>query len=236
MSERLCKSAQVVKERLQVQSALPSGSQQYRSSFDALGKIWWQVRRPILVLQTCPGLRFVCRLLLSAHAGRALHVWCSECGAAQEGFGGIYRGYMATLYSFGPFSAFYFGFYEQFKATAAGWHGVEVKALPMPSVIAASALAGSGAAWLSSPLDMIKLRIQVQRRSQEAAARAGKGAGEEGFTFAYRGMLDGLGTVLREEGARALWKGAATRVAFMVPNSEWCSDLSAWAETVASLS
>ena len=59
-SERLCKSAQVVKERLQVQSALPSGSQQYRSSFDALGKIWWQVRRPILVLQTCPGLRFVC--------------------------------------------------------------------------------------------------------------------------------------------------------------------------------
>ena len=152
---------------------------------------------------------------------------------AQEGFGGIYRGYMATLYSFGPFSAFYFGFYEQFKATAAGWHGVEVKALPMPSVIAASALAGSGAAWLSSPLDMIKLRIQVQRRSQEAAARAGKGAGEEGFTFAYRGMLDGLGTVLREEGARALWKGAATRVAFMVPNSEWCSDLSAWAVTVA---
>ena len=102
---------------------------------------------------------------------------------------------MATLYSFGPFSAFYFGFYEQFKATAAGWHGVEVKALPMPSVIAASALAGSGAAWLSSPLDMIKLRIQVQRRSQEAAARAGKGAGEEGFTFAYRGMLDDGKTV-----------------------------------------
>ena len=100
------------------------------------------------------------------------------------------------------------------------------------SVIAASALAGSGAAWLSSPLDMIKLRIQVQRRSQEAAARAGKGAGEEGFTFAYRGMLGGRGTVLREEGARALWKGAATRVAFMVPNSEWCSDRSAWAATV----
>ena len=31
---------------------------------------------------------------------------------------GIYRGYMATLYSFGPFSAFYFGFYEQSKSAA----------------------------------------------------------------------------------------------------------------------
>lgn len=31
---------------------------------------------------------------------------------------GIYRGYMATLYSFGPFSAFYFGFYEQSKSVA----------------------------------------------------------------------------------------------------------------------
>ena len=31
---------------------------------------------------------------------------------------GIYRGYTATLYSFGPFSAFYFGFYEQSKSAA----------------------------------------------------------------------------------------------------------------------
>ena len=34
------------------------------------------------------------------------------------GAAGIYRGYMATLYSFGPFSAFYFGFYEQSKSAA----------------------------------------------------------------------------------------------------------------------
>ena len=34
---------------------------------------------------------------------------------------GIYRGYMATLYSFGPFSAFYFGFYEQSKSVAVRW-------------------------------------------------------------------------------------------------------------------
>lgn len=139
----------------------------------------------------------------------------------QEGVGGIYRGYMATLYSFGPFSAFYFGFYEQSRAAAASWQNTEIATLPMPSVVACSAFAGSGAAWLSSPLDMIKLRIQVQRR-QAAAAAASPSPGvvaEQGFTFAYRGMVDGVSTVLREDGVRALWKGAGARVAFMVPSS-----------------
>ena len=107
----------------------------------------------------------------------------------------------------------------------------------MPSVVACSAVAGSAAAWLSSPLDMIKLRIQVQRRAAAAAAAAQATAAagaqaaaeEQGFTFAYRGMMDGVGTVFREEGVAALWKGAGTRVAFMVPQSaismvafEWC--------------
>ena len=101
----------------------------------------------------------------------------------------------------------------------------------MPSVVACSAVAGSGAAWLSSPLDMIKLRIQVQRRAAAASAAAAtaSAAGRQGFTFAYRGMMDGVATVMREEGLAALWRGAGTRVAFMVPSSaismvafEWC--------------
>ena len=33
--------------------------------------------------------------------------------ARVEGFRGIYRGYAATLLSFGPFSALYFTFYEE---------------------------------------------------------------------------------------------------------------------------
>ena len=32
-----------------------------------------------------------------------------------EGFRGLYRAYGATVASFGPFSAFYFMFYEYFK-------------------------------------------------------------------------------------------------------------------------
>ena len=47
----------------------------------------------------------------------------------QEGLGGIYRGYMATLYSFGPFSALYFSFYEEFKTAAVQAPHVDVIAV-----------------------------------------------------------------------------------------------------------
>ncbi len=99
----------------------------------------------------------------------------------------------------------------------------------MPSVVACSAFAASGAAWLSSPLDMIKLRIQVQRRAAASSAAAAAATEAQGFTFEYRGMADGVATVLREEGLAALWRGAGTRIAFMVPSTaismvafEWC--------------
>jgi hypothetical protein len=41
----------------------------------------------------------------------------------REGLGGLYRGYAATLQSFGPFSALYFATYEQSKATVTVLHG-----------------------------------------------------------------------------------------------------------------
>jgi hypothetical protein len=34
----------------------------------------------------------------------------------EEGVRGVYRGYGATLFSFGPFSALYFVFYEEVSA------------------------------------------------------------------------------------------------------------------------
>ena len=54
-----------------------------------------------------------------------------------EGVGGIYKGYFATLASFGPFSALYFVFYEQFK-TWSKQH-LESDILPFSYVLASSA-------------------------------------------------------------------------------------------------
>lgn len=53
---------------------------------------------------------------------------------------------------------------------------------------------GMPAASLVTPADVIKTRLQV-------AARAGQ--------TTYNGVIDCFGKILREEGPRALWKGAA---------------------------
>lgn len=64
-----------------------------------------------------------------ARAGGALHaadapyrgsVHALRTILASEGVRGLYKGYFATLGSFGPYSALYFAFYEQFKSMRRG--------------------------------------------------------------------------------------------------------------------
>lgn len=86
--------------------------------------------------------------------------------ARQEGLRGVYRGYGATLLSFGPFSAFYFVFYETFK----GW-GLrhlrldKAETLPFHMTLASAASAGALASLITNPMDLVRLRLQVQRGS-----------------------------------------------------------------------
>ena len=79
-----------------------------------------------------------------------------------EGLKGIYRGYGATLASFGPFSALYFVFYERFKLYSKEYlkSNNNNDDLPLPWIILSSATAGGLASWMTSPLDMAKLRLQ----------------------------------------------------------------------------
>ena len=125
-----------------------------------------------------------------------------------EGLKGIYRGYWATLASFGPFSALYFVFYERCKVVA---QSMDDGDLPLHYLIACSAGAGALASWLTSPLDMAKLRLQVQRGQTAAAANTIQ-------TTQYRGMFDCLqaaykkGELFRGAGARVLHFAPATTV------------------------
>ena len=69
---------------------------------------------------------------------------------------------------------------------------------------------------MTSPLDLVKLRLQVQRGSG-----SGSGAGARGGQAAagYAGIADGLRSIVRDEGWRALWRGAGTRVAYHAPST-----------------
>lgn len=130
--------------------------------------------------------------------------------ARTEGIGGIYRGYGATLLSFGPFSALYFMFYEKLKALSKSASDLEV--LSLPWLILSSSGAGALASFLTSPLDMAKLRLQVQRGQQAALSEQ----------QSYRGIVDCLMQAYRLDGVRGLFRGASARVLHFVPATSKC--------------
>jgi len=107
---------------------------------------------------------------------------------------------------FGPFSALYFVFYERFKSFARDVEKSE--SLSLPYLISSSALAGALASFLTSPLDLAKLRLQVQR---------GGGNGDPTTTKQYRGVVDCLQHAYRQGGIPGLFRGAGTRVLHFVP-------------------
>ena len=154
----------------------------------------------------------------------------------EEGLGGIYKGYGATLASFGPYSAFHLAFYQQLKqvaldrtrgttvttqgsATPQGTDPQQEK-LPFLLNLVVGAAAGAAAGWLTSPLDMAKLRIQVERAARARQQAGGQEVGQAAaFGFNYTSVFGGVRTIMREEGLTALWKGAMARCGFMAPYS-----------------
>lgn len=77
--------------------------------------------------------------------------------------------------------------------------------LPLPWIILSSASAGALASFLTSPLDMAKLRLQIQR-----------GNGNKGIV--YKGIVDCLRQAYRQDGIiKGLFRGAGARVLHFVP-------------------
>ncbi|KAG7253257.1 hypothetical protein CRUP_005072, partial [Coryphaenoides rupestris] len=101
------------------------------------------------------------------------------------GFFGLYKGAKACFLRDIPFSAIYFPVYAHTKASLANKDGQ----LGPLQLLAAGAIAAS----LVTPADVIKTRLQV-------AARAGQ--------TTYNGVNDCFRKIMREEGFKALWKGA----------------------------
>ena len=129
-----------------------------------------------------------------------------------EGVRSIYRGYGATLLSFGPMSALYFAFYERFKAAA------DVQPGSFGGTLACACAAGSAASWITSPLDLAKMRMQVQRQQAASASGGAAAAAAAAGEAPYRNMFDGVAKAYRAGGLRGLWRGAGARVLFHAPN------------------
>ncbi|KAF2635497.1 mitochondrial carrier [Massarina eburnea CBS 473.64] len=81
--------------------------------------------------------------------------------ARTEGFGALFYGYQATLWRDLPFSALQFAFYEEERGMAKRYMGSNDIGLPLEILTAATA--GGMAGVITTPLDVVKTRIQTQR-------------------------------------------------------------------------
>jgi len=120
----------------------------------------------------------------------------------EKGIAGLYRGLGSTMARDVTFSVIYFPLFaklDSFGPRKTDGSGDAV----FWSSFAAGIIAGATACFAVTPLDVIKTRLQLIKR----------GAGET----EYRGMSDAVLSILRKEGWRALFKGAACRMMVIAP-------------------
>ncbi|KAK5171728.1 mitochondrial aspartate-glutamate transporter agc1 [Saxophila tyrrhenica] len=111
------------------------------------------------------------------------------------GLAGLYKGASACLLRDVPFSAIYFPTYSHLKRDFFGES--PTKKLGVIQLLTAGAIAGMPAAYLTTPCDVIKTRLQVEARKGETQ---------------YTGLRDAAKKVWAEEGFRAFFKGGPARI------------------------
>lgn len=117
-----------------------------------------------------------------------------------EGWRTLFFGYKATLFRDLPFSALQFAFYEKFRAFALNGR----QDLSIPLELATGAGAGGLAGILTTPLDVIKTRIQTQNPSNVSQ-------GTKPLILSSNSIYRGLYAVGKTEGVVGLFSGVGPR-------------------------
>lgn len=109
-----------------------------------------------------------------------------------DGFIGLFRGYGITLAVYGPHSMLFFASYERLKRMT--------QAVDTSQMAGCAAGSAGIAAFLTTPLDVVKTRVQTQRN-------------------AYRGAIHAMTCIAREEGMASFLRGASARVLWLMPST-----------------
>ncbi|KAK2438715.1 S-adenosylmethionine carrier 1, chloroplastic/mitochondrial [Trifolium repens] len=112
--------------------------------------------------------------------------------ASKEGFRGFYAGYGSFLLRDLPFDAIQFCLYEQIRL---GYMLAARRNLNDPENAIIGAFAGALTGAITTPLDVIKTRLMVQGPANQ-----------------YKGIVDCVQTIIKEEGPSAFLKGIGPRV------------------------
>ncbi|KAJ4960812.1 hypothetical protein NE237_020722 [Protea cynaroides] len=123
----------------------------------------------------------------------------------EQGLKGLYAGYWSTLARDVPFAGLLVTFYEGLKdLTEYGkrkWlpnHDYYINSSVEGFIL--GGLAGGFSAYLTTPLDVVKTRLQVQ-----------------GSTIRYKGWLDAVQKIWMVEGPKGLFRGSVPRIMWYIP-------------------
>jgi solute carrier family 25 aspartate/glutamate transporter 12/13 len=111
------------------------------------------------------------------------------------GLVGLYKGASACLLRDVPFSAIYFPTYNHLKRDYFGES--QTNKLGVLQLLTAGAIAGMPAAYLTTPCDVIKTRLQVEARKGEQS---------------YTSLRHCAKTIWANEGFKAFFKGGPARI------------------------
>lgn len=109
---------------------------------------------------------------------------------------GLYRGLSANLIGSGVSWGCYFFAYNHFKEMyRRQFHYASKDKLPPYAHLACAAATGGVTSFVTNPIWLIKVRLQLQGKEVTDSTRV------------YRGVTDALVRIVRDEGVLALWRG-----------------------------
>uniref|UniRef100_A0A3Q2CM30 Mitochondrial coenzyme A transporter SLC25A42 n=1 Tax=Cyprinodon variegatus TaxID=28743 RepID=A0A3Q2CM30_CYPVA len=121
------------------------------------------------------------------------------CTYMKDGFVSLWRGNSATMVRVMPYAAIQFCSHEQYKKLLGGRYGFQGKALPPFPRLLAGSLAGTTAAMLTYPLDMVRARMAVTAKEM------------------YSNIMHVFVRISQEEGVKTLYKGFTPTILGVIP-------------------
>ncbi|KAM8875079.1 mitochondrial coenzyme A transporter SLC25A42-like isoform 1-T1 [Spinachia spinachia] len=121
------------------------------------------------------------------------------CSYVKDGLLSLWRGNSATMVRVMPYAAIQFCSHDQYKRLLGGYYGYQGKALPPFQRFLAGSLAGTTAAMLTYPLDMVRARMAVTAREM------------------YSNIMHVFVRISQEEGVRTLYRGFTPTIMGVIP-------------------
>ncbi|XP_037133068.1 mitochondrial coenzyme A transporter SLC25A42 [Syngnathus acus] len=117
----------------------------------------------------------------------------------KDGFFSLWRGNSATMVRVIPYAAIQFCAHEEYKSLLGDYYGFQGKVLPPLPRLLAGSMAGTTAAMLTYPLDMVRARMAVTPKEM------------------YSNILHVFVRISQEEGLKTLYRGFTPTILGVVP-------------------